>query len=320
MTKKVILLPIIIIMLIANIYQLNILNETSQMIKEINYKIKKNNKEKEYLLLYKELQKEIIETNTEEDQTITEENIEDKIGLLKREKKINEEGLTLSEKDLENIKNKNNEVEKKIVELENLKKEETTLAQTKKFPTYNQFPKYPTGCESVSLYLLLKYYNVDVSVEDIVNSLKKGALPYQNNNQKFGGNPELEFIGDPRNNYSYGVYNKPIAEVGEKYKSGIISKTNFEFQEVLELVKNNHPVLVWTTINLSKPFISTTWTYLETNEKIEWISGEHAVVIFDVIDDKVVVSDPYTGTIRHFDKDLFQKRYNYLGKRAIYYG
>ena len=121
MTKKVIVLPIIIIMLIANIYQLNILNENSQKIKEMNYKIKKNNKEKEYLLLYKELQKEIIETNPEEDQTITEENIEDKIGLLKREKKENEEGLTLSEKDLENIKNKNNEVEKKIIELENLK-------------------------------------------------------------------------------------------------------------------------------------------------------------------------------------------------------
>lgn len=168
------------------------------------------------------------------------------------------------------------------------------------------------------MYLLLKYYNVNVDVDDIVTSIKKGSLPYNNNGQIIGGNPEVEFIGDPRNNYSYGAYNKPIEEVAEKYKSGVISKTNFEFSEVVNLVNNNHPVLVWTTINLSKPFISRSWITKE-GKKVEWISGEHVMVIFKVVDNKIVVSDPYTGTIRYFDKTLFERRYNYLGKRAIYY-
>ena len=36
-------------------------------------------------------------------------------------------------------------------------------------------------------------------------------------------------------------------------------------------------------------------------------------------DSQIIVSDPYTGTIRYFDKELFKSRYNYLGKRALYY-
>ena len=314
-----VLLFLVIFLLGTNIYQVYILRETNQEIKEVNIKIKKSNREKEYLSLYEELKKEIIGSDFDEDQIMDSESIENKIGLLEREKKQNEEGLSLSAKDLENIKNKNNEVEKRIIAIESSQKEMESLNKVNDFPTYNQFPKYPTGCESVSLYLLLKYYEVNVTIEDIINSVPKGALPYKNNNQISGGNPELEFIGDPRNNYSYGVYNKPIAEVGEKYKAGIISKTNFDFQKVLTLVRDNHPVLVWTTINLSKPFISTTWIYPETGEKISWIGGEHAMVIFGVTDDKVIASDPYTGTIRYFNQDLFETRYNYLGKRAIYY-
>ena len=40
---------------------------------------------------------------------------------------------------------------------------------------YRQHPDYPTGCESAALYILLKYYNVNVTMEEIVNALPKGA-------------------------------------------------------------------------------------------------------------------------------------------------
>ena len=42
---------------------------------------------------------------------------------------------------------------------------------------YCQHPDYPTGCESAALYILLKYYNVNVTMEQIVNKLPKGPLP-----------------------------------------------------------------------------------------------------------------------------------------------
>lgn len=298
---------IIFILLSFNIYNLYALQNINSKIDNLNQKLADNTSEEEYLSLYEELVHEIGDIS----------NIEDKIGLLQREYRENDEGLTLSIQDLEMIKNQNNEIEKQIIQLENKKKEEEQ--NNINFPTFNQFPEYPTGCESVALYLLLNFYEVNVSVEDIVSNLKKGPLPYKNNGQVLGGNPEIEFIGNPKTKYSYGVYNKPIAEVANQYKNGVISKIGLDFSEVLNLVESNHPVMVWTTINLSKPFISTTWIDYKTGDTIKWISGEHAVVIFDIEDNQVIISDPYTGTIRKLDKKLFESRYDYLGKRAIYY-
>ena len=88
---------------------------------------------------------------------------------------------------------------------------------------------------------------------------------------------------------------------------------------MLEILKNNKAILVWTTINLTEPFISKSWIYEPTGEIINWISGEHAVVVVGCTDSQIIVSDPYTGTIRDFDKKTFKKRYDYLGKRALYY-
>lgn len=307
--KKIIAFFLIVFLLSFNIYNLYTLKNINSKINNLNQELADNTSEEEYLSLYEELVKEIGDIS----------NIEDKIGLLQREYRENDEGLTLSIQDLEMIKNQNNEIEKQIIQLENKKKEEEQNKNNINFPTFNQFPEYPTGCESVALYLLLHFYEVNVSVEDIVSNLKKGPLPYKNNGQILGGNPEIEFIGDPKTKYSYGVYNKPIAEVANQYKNGVISKIGLDFSEILKLVESKHPVMVWTTINLSKPFISTTWIDYKTGDTIKWISGEHAVVIFEIEDEQVIISDPYTGTIRKLDKKLFETRYNYLGKRAIYY-
>ena len=310
MLKKVFGILVLIALLSINGYQLYTLQNTSRQIEVLDEQLEAHQNEEEYISLYEELTREIGDVS----------NIEDKIGLLRREYQQNDEGLTLSMQDLERIKNQNNEIEEQIIKIELQKKEEEEKRKLyESFPTFNQFPNYPTGCESVALYLLLRYHGVNVNVEEIVSSLKKGPLPYENNGQKLGGNPEVEFIGDPKTKYSYGVYNKPIVEVANQYKSGVVSKIGLDFSEVLKLVQEKHPVMVWTTINLSKPFISTTWVDYETGDTIQWISGEHAVVIFEVEDSQVVVSDPYTGTIRKLDQKTFESRYNYLGKRAIYY-
>lgn len=248
----------------------------------------------------------------------------DKIGqrivTLKDTSSDNKELYDLLVIDLEDSKKKNNELEARLAYLNNLKEIEknSTILINKKI-TYNQFPNYPTGCESVALYILLKYNDIDVQVEDIVKNLKKGDLPYKVENNIYGGNPEIEFIGNPKTKYSYGVYNKPIAEVAAKFKGNVVSKIGLEFNDMLGIVKQGKAVLVWATINMSKPFISTSWIYKPTMEKINWISGEHAMVVIGYNQKQVIVSDPYTGTIRYFDKNIFKSRYDYLGKRAIYY-
>lgn len=135
------------------------------------------------------------------------------------------------------------------------------------FPTFHQYPNYPNGCESIALYNLLRFYNINVTPEKIVDLLKKGDGPYRVDNRLYGGNPEIEFVGDPRNPHGYGVYQKPIIEVANQFKKGIIDYTGHSLDETLNLVKQQIPVQVWVSINMQDTKVCTSWTYIPTGEK-----------------------------------------------------
>lgn len=186
-------------------------------------------------------------------------------------------------------------------------------------PFINQYPNYPTGCESVALTILLNYYGVMVTPDDVINTLKKGPIPYVKNGIIYGGNPETEFVGNPYSLNSFGVYEKPIAEVANKFKEGITIATGTEFDEILKIVGTGTPVLIWTSMGLSAPYISTSWTYEPTGEKIYWKANEHAVVLIGYTPDKVIISDPIGGKMKYQSLSIFRERYNYYGKKALYY-
>ena len=234
-------------------------------------------------------------------------------------------------KDLANRNEEKNNLENKKIQLNNQlqtlkkKKEEEIKAQNENtfminnVPTFNQYPTYYTGCESVALYILLKYYNIDVSVDEIIEKLPKGSLPYQEDNIIYGGNPNLEFIGSPYEKSSFGVYDYPISQVANQYKENIINETGKNLNEVLNIVKENRPVLVWNSMGLALPYISQSWIYKPTGEKIDWIANEHAVVIIGYSDNRIIISDPMGGTIKYLDRYTFEQRYNSYGKRNLYY-
>lgn len=198
-------------------------------------------------------------------------------------------------------------------------KEKAITYMINNFPVYNQYPNYPNGCESIALYNLLRYYGVNVTPEEIVNRLKKGDGPYWNGNSLYGGNPEIEFVGDPRDIHGYGVYQKPIRDVANYYKSGMIDYTGHSLNEVLNLVKQSIPVQVWVSINLEDTKVCTHWTYTPTGETINWICNLHSVIIIGFNDNNVYVSDSYTGKIEEYSRTQFEKMYNLFGKRALYY-
>ncbi len=187
------------------------------------------------------------------------------------------------------------------------------------FPVMNQYPNYQTGCESVAITLLLNYYGVGVSVDNVIANLARSELPYYENGIRYGGNPEVGFLGNPYSVNAYGVYERPIANVANIYKGGVVSRSGLPFSEVLNLVSQGKPVVVWTSMGLSVPYISSSWIYKPTGEVVSWKANEHAVVIVGFNDNNVIISDPLGGTIKYQSRSLFESRYNYFGRKAVYY-
>lgn len=240
--------------------------------------------------------------------------------ILKLRNNINnfEKTLMGNLKIKEELEEKKANLEKQYQILYKKYQEKQNSHMLKKIYTISQYPKYPTGCESVALAILLKYYNYDISVDDIISKLKKGKKLYEKEGKLYGGNPELEFVGNPYEKDGFGVYEKPILDVAKTYDSRATSNTGISLNEILKEVKKNNPVMVWISYNLTIPYISEQWYYEPTMELIKWKSGEHAVVIIGYTSNQIIVSDPYDGKIKYYDKKIFENRYNYFGRKNIY--
>lgn len=198
-----------------------------------------------------------------------------------------------------------------------LKKEVTIMIDN--FPTFSQYPKYPNGCETVALYNLLRFYKVSVNIDEMMNRLVKGEGIILENGIFYGGDPEIEFVGDPRDLHGYGVFQEPILSLANHYKNGMIDYTGHSLDEVLTLVKQQIPVQVWVSIGLKDTGVCATWTHRETSKQIKWICNLHSVIIIGYNHQSVFVSDSYTGKIESYDRKQFEKMYRLFGQRALYY-
>ena len=187
---------------------------------------------------------------------------------------------------------------------------------------YNQHPSYPTGCESAALYMLLKYYDVNVTMEQIVQALPKGPLPYYSSGTLYGANPETEFVGDPHSSYSYGVFNEPLAKTAAKFKSGVKTKKGSSIDEIIALLKTGKPVVAWYTTTPGKDiYYNDSWYDYKTGKLIRWPAGEHAVVVcgFNIASKTLTYRDPNTGGSRTVSFGTFEGVFKELGSRILYY-
>ncbi len=186
--------------------------------------------------------------------------------------------------------------------------------------TYNQHPDWPTGCESAALYMLLHYYDVNVSMEQIVSVLPKGPAPYQSGDKLYGANPEREFVGNPKNSNSYGVFNRPMAQTAVAFRSGVHTKTGASLQEIISLLNQGTPVMAWYCINPETGiFYRRSWYDYETGEFIQWPGGEHAVVICGHDAATLTYRDPNTGSSRTISQEFFLESFQELGSRILYF-
>ncbi len=183
---------------------------------------------------------------------------------------------------------------------------------------YNQHPKYPNGCETVALYILLNHYDNSITIDKIIDKLPKGPYPYLKDGILYGANPEKEYVGSP-DGKCYGVYNKPIAETANKFKKGFKAKNNVSLKEIKRILDTGNPLIAWIKLLPDKTETIYTWTDYETGKLIEYPSIMHAIVIYGYDNNNIYISDPYDGEKYMLDTKKFENYFSKLGRRIVYY-
>lgn len=184
-------------------------------------------------------------------------------------------------------------------------------------PSIAQLPELPSGCEIAALTMLLNWAGASVDKAEVARAIPKGPVPAYRDGVMRGGNPNSVFIGDPFTSGGLGVYNQPIALLINKYLPGqAINVTGTDFKNVLKMVDNGQPVILWATIDMAEPKLYTSW-YDEKGNKIDWMIPEHAFLLIGYSDTEVIVNDPYIGKRLYYPIDTFQARWEAMGRQAV---
>lgn len=187
-------------------------------------------------------------------------------------------------------------------------------------PYINQNPGFPTGCESVSAVMVLRYHEIYIGVEDFIdNYLVMDEYYYDENGVVHGAHPAEAFIGNPRENTGFGCY----APVIQNAMECLLSDKNVELTVTLttgsalewlcrEYIDNDTPVLVWASMDM-KPTREGRSFILENGEKFTWIAGEHCLVLVGYDKDFYYFNDPLAGEKVAYEREIVELRYSELG-------
>ena len=192
-------------------------------------------------------------------------------------------------------------------------------------PYIDQTSDYPTGCESISTVMCLKYHEIDITPEDFIDNYLEKGIFYYKNGQLFAPNPNDKFVGSPYDGNSYGCYEGVI----EKALNKLVSEKNLDFEvknltnvPMDELISNyiekNIPVIFWATIDMKPFFNGSIWVVPETGEKFQWRAREHCLLLVGYDNDGYYFNDPWNnhGTIL-YDKKLVETRHKEQYSMAV---
>lgn len=73
-------------------------------------------------------------------------------------------------------------------------------------PYIDQSIKYPTGCESVSAVMLLKYLGYEITVDEFIQNCLECREMEIRDGVLYGPDPNKFFCGSPYDEESYGIY------------------------------------------------------------------------------------------------------------------
>lgn len=161
-------------------------------------------------------------------------------------------------------------------------------------------------CNVTAASMVLNYYGIDKSKEEIYQALPKDNTPY-NESANTWGNPHEGFVGDiTGEEKGYGIYWEPIqAYINDNFGTSTSYKLqaevhrNWNLKALLTKIKEERtPVIVWWQNGRSTP-TDISW-YTPSGEYIKAVNGMHSEVItgfVGTIDEPkyILINDPWRG-------------------------
>lgn len=191
-------------------------------------------------------------------------------------------------------------------------------------PYINQNAKYPTGCESISAVMALRYAGYNISPEDYIdNHLPKGAKPfYDSNRNMFGDDPRECFLGNPYEKSGWGCYapviQKGLNEVINHSRHKVLNVTGSSMSDLCKkYIDNDYPVIIWATQGMAAPRTGKTWYFLDKEGTFTWISPNHCLLLVGYDGSYYYFNDPQTDKNYRYEKGLTESRFSSLGRQAL---
>lgn len=183
-------------------------------------------------------------------------------------------------------------------------------------PIENQMPDLPNGCEVTSLSMLLNYYGIRTSKNELAQNIKH-VSSYTSDGKR--GNPNKGFVGYmSQKNGGWCVYNEPLYKTAKKYTNRIQNATGSNFYQIMHLVSQGHPVLIITNLTFAPVNDIQTW---DTDQgKVKVTPSSHACVItgYNLKKKIVYVNNPYGIKNQAVSWTNLAKSYDQRGRQSLY--
>lgn len=182
-------------------------------------------------------------------------------------------------------------------------------------PYIDQSLRWPTGCESVSAVMLLRYLGYDITVDEFIENDLEIQDFREENGEIFGPDPRKYFCGSPYDPDAFGCYAPVIVNALSKVFAGekkyeAADETGISEKELLEkYIDRGMPVIFWACIDMREPVTGPQWRLRDTGEWFTWISNEHCMLLVGYDDEKYYFNDPHNGNgLTGYARDTVEKR------------
>ena len=191
-------------------------------------------------------------------------------------------------------------------------------------PYIDQTVQYPTGCESISAVMLLRYLGRTDSPETFIDQyLNKQDLEFRQGHL-YGPDPNDAFIGSPYHSDqgSYGCYAPCIAAAltraaGDEFQFTAQKGKPLSWL-VEEYIHRDMPVVLWATLNMEPSSKGDTWRLLGREGTFQWINHEHCLLLVGYDEKRYYFNDPWMNAgCRGYDQKLVEQRYREMGMQAV---